>query len=492
MTAADPYVTRFALPRPALTFDDVLLVPDHSEVMPRDVDTSTRISRDLRLNIPLLSAAMDTVTEGEMAIAMAREGGLGVIHKNMTPAEQAAEVRKVKRSVTTLIEDPLTVRPDVSIDDALTEMADHDISGLPVVDNGRLVGILTRRDVRFALDTSRLVGDLMTRDVVTAPAGCSTGEARRLMHEHRVEKLPVVDNDGGLVGLLTIKDIEKSERYPNAAKDARGRLLAAAATGPAGDCDERVEALAAEGVDIIVVDTAHGHSANVLKSVARLKQAFPDVQLIAGNVATSAAVEALAEAGADGVKVGIGPGSICTTRIVAGVGVPQISALLAATPVAEKYGIPLIADGGCRYSGDMVKALVAGASTVMMGSIFAGTAEAPGEVVLYQGRSYKTYRGMGSMGAMARGSKDRYFQDSVDSRKLVPEGVEGRVPFKGPLSATVHQLIGGLRAGMGYTGCANIDTLRTKPRFVQITSAGLTESHVHGITVTHEAPNYSR
>ena len=483
---------RFAQPGPALTFDDVLLVPAYSEVLPHAVSLATRVTRRLKLPAPILSAAMDTVTEAATAIALAREGGLGVLHKNMAIADQAAEVRQVKRAVSTMIEDPVTVRPGDRLGEALATMRRSDISGLPVVDGGRLVGILTARDVRFETDADKTVADLMTADVRTAPVGCSEDAALQLMHAWRVEKLPVVDAEQRLVGLVTLKDIEKNARHPNSARDARGHLLCAAAIGTTGDSDARAEALVAAGVDVLVVDTAHGHSRNVLEAVRRLKSLYPHVDIIAGNIATAAAVRALAEAGVDAVKVGIGPGSICTTRVVAGVGMPQLSALLDCSAEARLHGIPVVADGGIRFSGDLVKALAAGADTVMVGSLLAGTEEAPGEVVLYGGRSYKTYRGMGSLGAMARGSKDRYFQEkTTDARKLVPEGVEGRVPYKGPVSATVHQLLGGLRAGMGYCGAADLAALQ-QAKFVRITAAGLTESHVHDVTIVQEAPNYSR
>ena len=483
---------RFVAMAPALTFDDVLMVPAYSEVLPHTVSTATQLTKRIRLNVPIASAAMDTVTEAATAIALAREGGIGVIHKNMSVEEQAAHVRKVKRTVSTMIENPVTVAPTGTLAEALEEMRRNDISGLPVVAGGKLVGMLTARDVRFETDYSKHVSDLMTANVTTAPLGCSPEEARRLMHTHRIEKLPVVDANGELVGLITIKDIENNERHPNAAKDARGHLLCAAAVGTGRDGEVRAAALVAAGVDAIVVDTAHGHSQNVLASVRRIKDAFPQVDVIAGNIATAAAVRALHEAGADAVKVGIGPGSICTTRVVAGVGMPQFSALLDCTAEARKLGMPVIADGGVRFSGDLVKALAAGANCVMIGSLLAGTEEAPGDVVLFQGRSYKTYRGMGSLGAMQRGSKDRYFQENTtDNRKLVPEGVEGRVPYKGPLAATIHQLVGGLRSGMGYTGSQDLAALQ-QAKFVRITAAGLTESHVHDVTIVQEAPNYSR
>jgi IMP dehydrogenase len=476
----------------ALTFDDVLLVPAYSEVLPHEADLRARLTRRIALPVPLLSAAMDTVTEAGMAIALAREGGVGVIHKNMAPADQAREVRTVKRAVSRMVEDPVTVAPHDLLSHALKVMRQHDISGLPVVREGRLVGILTARDVRFETDLDRLVGHVMTQHVFTAPVDCTASEARQLMHKHRVEKLPVIDRLGGLMGLITIKDIEKDERHPNAAKDARGHLLCAAAVGAGHDAEARADLLVRAGADVLVVDTAHGHSKNVLATVQRLKQAHSHTEIVAGNIATAEAVHALAKAGADAVKVGIGPGSICTTRVVAGVGVPQLTALQDCATAAKEHGIPIIADGGVRFSGDVVKALAAGADTVMIGSLFAGTEEAPGEVVLFQGRSYKAYRGMGSLGAMERGSKDRYFQESqADARKLVPEGIEARVPYKGPVAGVVHQLLGGLRAGMGYTGSKTLADL-CKAKFVRITAAGLQESHVHDVAVTREAPNYSR
>ncbi len=487
-----PHAHRFAQVEPALTFDDVLLVPAFSTVLPHMVQLHAQLTRNIRLNVPLLSAAMDTVTESALAIAIAREGGIGVVHKNLSIDEQAAQVRHVKRTVSTMIEDPVTVTPDDTLAEALLTMRRNDISGLPVVLDGKLVGILTARDVRFESDATKLVRDLMTSALYTAPVGCTSEQARQLMHEHRVEKLPIVDKAGKLAGLITIKDIEKNERHPNAAKDARGHLLCAAAVGTGADADARSAALVAAGVDVLVIDTAHGHSRNVIASVERIRNRFRGVDIVAGNIATAGAVKALAEVGVDAVKVGIGPGSICTTRVVAGVGMPQLSALLDCSEEARKHGIPIIADGGIRFSGDLVKAIAAGANTVMIGSLLAGTEEAPGDTVLYGGRSYKTYRGMGSLGAMARGSKDRYFQDkTTDPGKLVPEGVEGRVPYKGPLAQTVHQLMGGLRAGMGYCGAGDLAELQ-RAHFVRITAAGLTESHVHDVTIVQESPNYSR
>ncbi|WP_407638207.1 IMP dehydrogenase [Caldanaerobius polysaccharolyticus] len=474
----------------ALTFDDVLLVPAKSEVLPKDVDVSTRLTNRIKLNIPLMSASMDTVTEARLAIAIAREGGIGIIHKNMSIEKQASEVDKVKRSEHGVIVDPFYLSPDHTINDALQLMERYHISGVPITVNGKLVGIITNRDIRFEDDLSKKISDVMTKEgLVTAPVGTTLEEAQKILKKHKIEKLPLVDEDFNLKGLITIKDIEKSIKYPNAAKDLRGRLLAGAAVGITKDMMERVAALVEAGVDVVVVDTAHGHSRGVIEAVERIKERYPDLQLIAGNVATREAVEDLIKAGADCVKVGIGPGSICTTRVVAGVGVPQLTAIMDCAEAADKYGIPVIADGGIKYSGDIVKALAAGASAVMIGSLFAGTEESPGEIEIYQGRSFKVYRGMGSLGAMSSGSKDRYFQE--DAKKLVPEGVEGRVPFKGPLSDTIFQLIGGLRAGMGYCGAKNLEELKRNARFVKITSAGLRESHPHDIIITKEAPNYS-
>ncbi|MBF0455279.1 MAG: IMP dehydrogenase [Magnetococcales bacterium] len=477
----------------ALTFDDVLLVPAYSEILPKSVDLSTQLTREIRLNIPLVSAAMDTVTESRAAIAMAQEGGLGIIHKNMTIKEQAGQVRAVKRFVAGLVTEPWTIEPSATLRQALDIMRKHKISGIPVTEeDGSLVGILTNRDVRFATDQSTLVSALMTgkEKLVTVQEGVAMSEAKRLLHQFRIEKLLVVDGAFRCVGLITVKDIEKSQTNPLACKDKSGRLRTGAAIGTGKDGVRRAAALAEAEVDVIVVDTAHGHSQGVLEMISWIKKEHPEVQVIGGNVATAEGTRALIDAGADAVKVGIGPGSICTTRIVAGVGVPQITAVAECAQEADKDGVPVIADGGIKYSGEVAKAIVAGASTVMMGSMFAGTDEAPGEVFLYQGRSYKTYRGMGSLGAMAKGSKDRYFQSGVDAQKLVPEGVEGRVPYKGPLAPLIHQMIGGVRAAMGYTGCMDIPSLRTKPEFVQITSAGLKESHVHDVAITKEAPNY--
>jgi len=480
---------RFA--REGLTFDDVLLVPARSEVLPREVEVSTRLTRTLRLTIPLLSAGMDTVTEARMAIAMAREGGIGIIHKNMSIQRQADEVDKVKRSEHGIIADPIFLSPKDTIHDAQELMARYHISGVPIVERGRLVGILTNRDLRFEEDYSRPITEVMTRDgLVTAPVGTTLEEAKALLQKHKIEKLPLVNDRFELRGLITIKDIEKARKYPNSAKDARGRLLAGAAVGVSGDTPDRVAALIEAGVDVLVVDSAHGHSRNVLATVRSIKQGYPDVQVIAGNVATAEGTRDLIEAGADAVKVGIGPGSICTTRVVAGIGVPQVTAVADCAAEARKHDVPIIADGGIKYSGDMVKALAAGASTVMIGSLFAGTEESPGEMEIYQGRSFKTYRGMGSIGAMRQGSSDRYFQEQEG--KLVPEGIEGRVPYRGSLSDQVFQLLGGLRAGMGYCGVRSIQALQTETRFIRITSAGLRESHPHDIFITKESPNYSK
>jgi len=473
-----------------LTFDDVLLVPQRSEVLPKDVDLRTRLTKTITLNIPLASAAMDTVTEARMAIAIAREGGIGIIHKNMSIEEQAEQVDKVKRSEHGVIVDPFYLSPDHSLSDAMALMEKYHISGVPITENGKLVGIITNRDIRFETDFSKKIREVMTSEnLITAPEGTTLEQAKEILRKYKIEKLPIVDENGMLKGLITIKDIEKAIKYPNAAKDKNGRLLVGAAVGIARDTMERVEALVAAKVDVITVDTAHGHSVGVINMVKQIKKKFPDLQVIAGNVATAEATRELIEAGADCVKVGIGPGSICTTRVVAGVGVPQITAIMECAEEADKYGIPIIADGGIKYSGDIVKAIAAGASVVMVGNLLAGTEESPGETELYQGRRFKVYRGMGSLGAMAAGSSDRYFQE--DAKKLVPEGVEGRVPFKGPLADTVYQLMGGLRAGMGYCGARNIEELRKNAKFIRITNAGLRESHPHNIYITKEAPNYS-
>lgn len=474
----------------ALTFDDVLLVPARSEVLPRDVDTTTQLTRNININIPLLSAAMDTVTEARLAIAMAREGGIGIIHKNLSIEDQAAEVDKVKRSEHGVIVDPIYLSPEHTLAEAERLMAKYHISGVPITVNGKLVGIITNRDIRFESDMSRPISEVMTKEnLVTAPVGTTMEEAKAILRKHKVEKLPLVDKDFNLKGLITIKDIEKAKKYPNSAKDSHGRLLVGAAIGVGADSLERAQALVDASVDVLVVDTAHGHSALVIEQVKKLRSLFPDIDIIVGNVATGEATEELIKAGADAVKVGIGPGSICTTRVIAGIGVPQITAIWDCAQVAEKHGVPVIADGGIKYSGDIVKAIAAGAHSVMLGSLFAGTEESPGETEIYKGRTFKVYRGMGSMGAMERGSKDRYFQEH--EKKFVPEGIEGRVPYRGPLSETVYQLIGGLRAGMGYCGCRNIQQLRTKTRFVRITAAGLKESHPHDVQITKEAPNYT-
>ena len=478
----------------ALTFDDVLLIPAHSTVMPKEVSLVTRLTRDISLNIPLISAAMDTVTEARLAISMAQEGGIGIIHKNMTGEQQAAQVRLVKKYESGVIKDPISVSSDASIRDVLALTRAHNISGVPVVDGEELVGIVTSRDLRFETRFDEPVSKIMTgkNKLVTVKEGASNEEVLALLHNYRIEKVLVVDDDFRLRGLITVKDIQKASEYPNACKDSQGRLRVGAAVGTGGGTEERVAALVEAGVDVIVVDTAHGHSQGVLDRVSWVKKNFPQVQVIGGNIATGAAAKALVKAGADGVKVGIGPGSICTTRIVAGVGVPQITAIDNVAKALEGTGVPLIADGGIRYSGDVAKALVAGAYSIMIGSMFAGTEEAPGDVELFQGRSYKSYRGMGSLGAMtgAEGSSDRYFQEGSKADKLVPEGIEGRVPFKGPLAPVVHQLLGGIRSSMGYTGCATIDEMRTKPEFVRITGAGIAESHVHDVQITKEAPNY--
>ena len=481
------------LVKKALTFDDVLLVPAYSEILPRDTSLRSRFSRGISLNIPLVSAAMDTVTEARLAIAIAQEGGIGVVHKNLTPARQAEEVARVKRYESGILSDPITIDPDMKVLDVIKLTQQHRISGLPVVRGGEVVGIVTNRDLRFETRLDEPVRNIMTpRDrLVTVPEGTSLERAQELMHQHRLERVLVVGNRFELKGLITVKDILKATEHPNACKDAQGKLRVAAAVGVGGDVEERVALLVKAGVDAIVVDTAHGHTRGVLDRVKAIKTEHPSLQVVGGNIATGDAARALADAGADGVKVGIGPGSICTTRIVAGVGVPQISAISDVAAALEGSGVPLIADGGVRYSGDVAKAIAAGAWSVMMGSVFAGTEEAPGEVILYQGRSYKSYRGMGSLGAMAEGAADRYFQDPASNAdKLVPEGIEGRVPYKGPVSAILYQMCGGLRASMGYCGCADIDQMRTRPGFVEISSAGMRESHVHDVQITKEAPNY--
>jgi IMP dehydrogenase len=480
---------------PALTFDDVLLVPRPSDVLPGEVDVSSRITREISVRIPIISSAMDTVTEGRLAIAMAQSGGIGVVHRNLTPEIQAEQVSMVKRYVSGMVLNPVTINPGETLERALKLMDAKNISGVPVVEasSGKLVGILTNRDVRFARNMATPVSELMTRKLITVREGVDRDEAQKLLHQNRIEKLLVVDDSYRCIGLITVKDIEKAHRYPNACKDDQGRLRVAAATSVGADGFERAERLIDAGVDLVVVDTAHGHSSRVLEMVTRIKKLSNRVQVIAGNVATGDGTKALIDAGADAVKVGIGPGSICTTRIVAGVGVPQLTAIMDAVEVARKQDVPVIADGGIKFSGDLVKALAAGAECVMIGSLLAGTDEAPGETYLYQGRTYKAYRGMGSVGAMARGSADRYFQQEVkDTLKLVPEGIEGQVPYKGPVDGVLHQLVGGLRAGMGYVGAANLKALRERARFIRVSGASLAENHPHSVGITREAPNYQR
>src|SRR5918996_284466 len=475
-----------------LTFDDVLLIPAESAVLPRDIDVSTRLTERITLNIPLVSAAMDTVTESRTAIAMAQEGGIGIIHRNMPVASQAVEVEKVKKFESGMILEPITVAPDQKISEAREIMRKYGISGLPVTRNGKLVGILTNRDLRFEKKLDRPVSEVMTKDkLVTVKPGVGLDEAKEILHQHRIEKLLVVDEDFQLKGLITVKDIEKKTQYPNACKDERGRLRVGAAVGVGPEWEERVESLVCAGADVIAVDTAHGHSKNVLDVVSQIRRRYPDVDIAAGNVATAEGTSALIQAGVNAIKVGVGPGSICTTRVVSGVGVPQITAIGSCAKAAARYNVPIIADGGIKFSGDITKALAAGAHLVMIGSLFAGTEESPGEMILYQGRTYKAYRGMGSLGAMGHGSRDRYGQaDVTDSNKLVPEGIEGQVPYKGSMSFNIHQLVGGLRAGMGYLGCKDIMTLRATARFMQITAAALREGHVHDVFITKEAPNY--
>ena len=473
-----------------LTFDDVLLIPAHSDVLPRDVDVRTHLTQNVTLNIPVMSAGMDTVTEAEMAIAMAREGGIGVIHKHMSIDEQARDVKLVKRSEHGIIVDPIYLAPDNTLSDADELMNKYHISGVPITENGKLVGIITNRDMRFETDLSRPISDIMTsKGLITAPEHTTMEEAKRILQAHRIEKLPLVDDDGHLKGLITIRDIEKMRKYPNSNKDSDGRLKVAAAIGVTSDVEDRVEALLDAKADVLVIDTAHGHSEGVLQTIRRLRKAFPHLELIAGNVATYDATKALIEAGVSAVKVGIGPGSICTTRVIAGIGVPQITAIYDCAKAAEGTGIPIIADGGIQYSGDIAKALGAGASCVMLGNLLAGTEEAPGEMIIYQGKNYKSYRGMGSLGAMQAGSKDRYFQQNA--KKLVPEGIEGRIPYKGHVSDVLFQLIGGLRASMGYCGAKIIKAMNEDTQFIQITGAGLRESHPHDVSITKEAPNYS-
>ena len=476
----------------ALTFDDVLLLPAHSSVLPSEVQLETRLTRDIHLNIPLISAAMDTVTEARLAIALAQQGGIGIIHKNMDAAKQANEVRKVKKFESGVIKDPITVEPGISIGEVMHLTHEHRISGVPVVEGEDLVGIVTSRDLRFETRMDEPVAKIMTpkQKLVTVREGAGRDEVQKLLHKHRIEKVLVVNDDFQLRGMITVKDIQKSEDYPNACKDSSGSLRAGAAVGTGKATEERIEVLVEAGVDVVVVDTAHGHSRGVLERIKWIKQHYPALQVIGGNIATGAAASDLYKAGADAVKVGIGPGSICTTRIVAGVGVPQISAVSNVAEALKDTDVPVIADGGIRFSGDISKAVAAGAHVIMIGSLLAGTDEAPGEVELYQGRSYKSYRGMGSLGAMQKGSSDRYFQENSDAEKLVPEGIEGRVPYKGPLVNIIHQLLGGLRSSMGYVGCSTIDEMRTKPEFVRVTNAGMRESHVHDVTITKEAPNY--
>lgn len=478
--------------RRGYTFDDLILVPQYSEVLPSEVDVKSRFSKNINLNIPISSSAMDTVTESETAITIARQGGIGIIHRNMSINEQALEVEKVKKSESGMIIDPITIEPDRKISEVLEIMSKYRISGVPVVKDGNLVGIITNRDLRFETNLDQKVEAVMTKDnLATAKAGITLEESKAILHERRIEKLLVVDDDGKLKGLITIKDIEKIKKYPNSCKDSLGRLRVGAAVGVGPDTDDRVSALVSANVDVIVVDTAHGHSKAVIHTVERIKNRFPEIDVVAGNVATAQGTEALIKAGADAVKVGVGPGSICTTRVIAGIGVPQMTAIMDCSQVAREYDIPIIADGGIKYSGDITKALAGGADSVMIGSLFAGTEESPGETILYQGRTYKVYRGMGSLEAMKEGSGDRYFQSGVDKEnKFVPEGIVGRVPYRGPLADTIYQLVGGLRAGMGYLGCRNIEELRKKAKFMVVTTAGLREGHVHDVIIIKEAPNY--
>jgi IMP dehydrogenase len=476
-----------------LTFDDVLLIPAESDIQPRDVDVRTRLTRNITLNIPIVSAAMDTVTDAILAMAIAREGGIGIIHKNMSPEKQASEVDKVKRSESGMITNPLSLPPDKKLSDAMNLMRQYHVSGIPIVKNDRFVGILTNRDLRFETNLDQPIRDVMTKEnLVTAPEGTTLEGAEKILQKHKIEKLPILDKDGRLKGLITVKDIQKRKAFPNAAKDGEGRLLVGAAVGTSKDTLTRVELLLSSGVDVVCVDTSHGHSQNVLKMVREIKRKYPDLELIGGNVATFAGAKALIDSGVDAVKVGIGPGSICTTRVVAGVGVPQVTAVTECAKACTASGVPLISDGGVRYSGDIAKALAAGADSVMLGSLFAGVEESPGETILLEGRSYKVYRGMGSLGAMAEGSADRYFQADAERGKYVPEGIEGRVPYKGKLVDIVYQLVGGLRSAMGYCGVGTIEELKTKTGFVKITEAGVKESHPHDVTITKEAPNYQR
>ena len=476
-----------------LTFDDVLLIPARSNVLPRDTNVQTQLTRHISINIPIVSAAMDTVTESRLAIAIAREGGIGIIHKNMSPKKQAAEVDKVKRSESGMISNPVSLPPDKKLGDALHMMSQYHISGIPIVEGDKLVGILTNRDLRFETNLDQSIHEVMTKEnLITAPEGTKQDEAEKILQKHRIEKLPIVDRNGRLKGLITVKDIQKRKAFPDAAKDDRGRLIVGAAVGTSKDTMKRVEILREAGVDVVCVDTAHGHSEGVLRMVQTIRKTYPDLELIGGNVATAEGAKALIDAGVDGVKVGIGPGSICTTRVVAGVGVPQITAVMVCAAECKKSNIPLISDGGARYSGDIAKALAAGADSIMLGSILAGVEESPGEMVLLEGRSYKVYRGMGSIGAMAEGSADRYFQDITEAGKLVPEGIEGRVPYKGRLSDVIFQLVGGIRSAMGYCGVNTIKEFQEKSRFVRITESGVIESHPHDVTITKEAPNYQR
>jgi len=494
MEIQDTGINNCKFRKEGLTFDDVLLVPSRSDVLPHEVDVKTRFTRNIALNIPLCSAAMDTVTEARLAIAIAREGGIGVIHRNFTVEEQADEVDKVKRSESGMIVKPIHLPPEKPIGEALDLMARFHISGIPVTQDGKLVGILTNRDLRYEDDLTKKIGDIMTKEnLVTVKEGITLDEAKKILHQNRIEKLPVVDDNFMLVGLITIKDIDKIKQYPNACKDDRGRLRVAAAVGPGKDMDERIDALIGANVDVLVIDAAHGHSVSVINAARKIKGKYADIELVVGNVVTKEAAQELIEAGADAIKVGVGPGAICTTRVVAGVGVPQITAICECTEVAEKHGIPVIADGGIRFSGDIAKAIASGASSVMIGSLFAGTEESPGETIIFQGRTYKAYRGMGSIGAMKkRGGRERYFQfTESEADKLIPEGIEGRVPYKGPLGEYVFQLVGGLRHGMGYCGTRNIEELRENAKFIRTTSAGLKESHPHDIMITEEAPNYS-
>ncbi len=477
-----------------LTFDDVLLVPAYSEVLPREVNLTTQLTKNIRINIPMVSAAMDTVTEQGLAIALAREGGIGILHKNMSVERQAEQVRKVKRSESGLIVDPITLAPDATVADAIRLMNDNKIGGIPIVDAGKLVGILTNRDMRFEKNMKKKVSEVMTKErLVTAPFGTDMVKAEKILEQYKIEKLPIVDKKGKLMGLITFRDIINLKSHPNACKDSNGRLMVGAAVGITGDTMERIDALMAAGVDVITLDSAHGHSVHVINMVKQVKKQYKNLDVIAGNVATAAGAKALADAGADAVKIGVGPGSICTTRVVTGAGAPQLTAIIEAAVELKKRGVPVIADGGIRYTGDMVKALVAGASTIMAGSIFAGTEESPGETIIYEGRKFKSYRGMGSVEAMQEGSKDRYFQDvEADIKKLVPEGIVGRVPYKGNLNEIVQQFVGGLRAGMGYCGAKDIKALHTDAQFIRITSASMAESHPHDVVITKEAPNYSR